>query len=276
MMTADPRDVGDKYALPTGSSDAARLDVIHEVYGPISRRGLEAAGVAEARRAADIGCGTGTVSRWLAERMGAGSRVDAIDISEDQLAVARQVSPAAGAGAIHHSVASAYEPSLPEASYDLAFIRLVLCHLKEPGRAIGAIAKLLRPGGRLVIIDMDMYSFLAMPPDAHHARWLERARDHQVNIGVDYAVGRRLHELMSESGLTTAFLAADQPIYNDGAGKQLWANTWRTALPNIVKAGSVDPNEGEELIAGLTAHTQRPDVWIAVPKMFAAVGRRDA
>ena len=69
--------VGDKYVLPTGSRDASRLDVIHEVYGPISFRGLEAAGIEGARRAADIGCGTGTMSRWLAQRMGAGSRVDA-------------------------------------------------------------------------------------------------------------------------------------------------------------------------------------------------------
>lgn len=101
--------IGDKYVLPTGAADAARLDVIHEVYGPISFRGLEAAGIGEAHRAADIGCGTGTMSRWLAERMGDGSKVDAVDISEDQLEVARTMQPAAGAGAITYSLASAYE-----------------------------------------------------------------------------------------------------------------------------------------------------------------------
>ncbi|MCB1487800.1 MAG: methyltransferase domain-containing protein [Bauldia sp.] len=266
--------VGDKYVLPTGSKDAARLDVIHEVYGPLSVRGLEAAGMEGVRRAADIGCGTGTMSRWLAERMGDGSTVDAIDISEDQLAVARTRQPAAGAGTITYSIASAYEPELPDAAYDIAFVRLVLCHLKEPHQAVAAMARLLKPGGRLVIVDMDMYSFLAMPPSEHYTRWLEGARVHQTNIGVDYAVGTRLHELLSDAGLETTYLAADQPIYNEGAGKNLWQNTWRNAVPYVVQAGSLTPAEGDDLIAGMASHDARPDVWIGVAKMFAAVGRK--
>ena len=198
-MTA-ANEVGDKYVLPTGGKDAARLDVIHEVYGPISIRGLEAAGMEGVWRAADIGCGTGTMSRWLAERMGEGSKVDAIDISEDQLAIARMTQPAASSGTITYSLASAYEPKLPNADYDIVFVRLVLCHLKEPDQAVGAMAKLLKPGGRLVIVDMDMYSFLAMPRSEHYQRWLEVARAHQHNIGVDYAVGARLHELLVRLG----------------------------------------------------------------------------
>jgi hypothetical protein len=62
-MTTAVNEIGDKYVLPTGVKDAARLDVINEVYGPISIRGLEAAGMEGVRRAADIGCGTGTMSR---------------------------------------------------------------------------------------------------------------------------------------------------------------------------------------------------------------------
>jgi SAM-dependent methyltransferase len=273
-MTTATEEVGDKYVLPTGEKDAARLDVIHQVYGPISIRGLEAAEMDAVRHAADIGCGTGTVSRWLAERIGAGAKVDAIDISEDQLNVARAVQPAAGAATITYSVASAYDTGLPDAAYDIVFVRLVLCHLKNPDDAVAAMARLLKPGGRLVIVDMDMYSFLAMPPSEHYRRWLERARDHQRNIGVDYAVGIRLHELLSGVGLETTFLAADQPIYNGGSGKHLWETSWRSALPYVVKAGSVTPEEGAELIAGMAAHDARPDVWIAVAKMFAAVGRK--
>lgn len=273
-MTTAANTVGDNYVLPTGHKDAARLDVIHEVYGPISIRGLEAAGVEGARRAADIGCGTGTVSRWLASRMGRAAQVDAVDISEEQIAVARQAEPSSDAGQISYGIASAYEPGLPEGQYDIAFIRLVLCHLKEPERAVAAMARLLRPGGRLVLVDMDMFSFLAMPPNEHYQRWLEHARNHQRNIGVDYAIGRRLHELLSGAGLATRFLAADQPIYNSGAGKHLWPSTWRNALPFVMKAGSITQAEGDALMAGMAAHAERPDVWIGVAQMFAAVGTK--
>lgn len=272
MASTTTQDAGDKYVLPTGASDAARLDVIHDVYGPISIRGLEAAAVGEARSAADIGCGTGTVSRLLAERMGKGSIVDAIDISEDQLAVARNVKSAPGASTINYSVASAYEPGLAEGQYDLVFVRLVLCHLKEPKKAVVAMAKLLKPGGRLVAVDMDRYSTRAMPPSEHYERWLQAS--HHSKIGVDFSVGYRLHDLMSDAGLRTTFLAADQPIYNTGPGKRLWENTWRNALPQFVRAGAVTQEDGEAMIAGIAAHNARPDVWIAVAKMFAAVGRK--
>ena len=272
-MTA-VEDVGDKYVLPTGTKDATRLDTIHEVYAPISYRGLEAAGIAGARRAADIGCGTGTMSRWLAERMGEGSAVDAVDISEDQLAIARMTQPAAGSGTITYSLANAYDPELPNAQYDIVFVRLVLCHLKEPDKAVAAMARLLKPGGRLVVVDMDMYSFLAMPPTEHYERWLEGAYAHQQKIGVDYAVGKRLPELLGGADLKTIFLAADQPIYNSGPGKHLWEDTWRNALPNLIAAGSAEPVEGAEAIAGMAAHDARRDVWIAVAKMFAGVGRK--
>ena len=268
------KEVGDNYVLPTGSADKARLDVIHEVYAPVSIRGLEAAGMDGARRAADIGCGTGTMSRWMAARMGSGSAVDAIDISEDQLAVARGVPAAAGSGTITYRLASAYDPELPEGQYDLAFVRLVLCHLKEPDKAVAAMARLLKPGGRLVLVDMDLYSVLPMPASEHYQRWLDGARTHQRNIGVDYAIGTRLHDLFSGAGLETAFIAADQPIYNGGSGKHLWENTWRVALPYLVKAGSMTEAEGAEVIGGIAAHNARPDVWIGVAKMFAAVGRK--
>jgi SAM-dependent methyltransferase len=271
---SDMKEIGDKYVLPTGSSDKARLDVIHEVYAPVSIRGLEAAGIDGAKRAADIGCGTGTVSRWIAARMGEYSVVDAIDISEDQISVARGIPAAAGSGTISYRVASAYDTQLPDGQYDIAFVRLVLCHLKEPEKAVASMAQLLRPGGRLVMVDMDLYSTLPMPPSDYYQRRLKVAREHQRNIGVDYAIGTRLHELLSSADLKTVFLAADQPIYNTGSGKLLWENTWRSSLPSLVKAGSVTQADGDDMIAGIAAHNARPDVWIGVAKMFAAVGQK--
>lgn len=153
-MTSTPvSEIGDKYVLPTGTDDAARLDVIHAVYGPVSIKGLEAAAVSTAARVADIGCGTGTVSRWMAARMGASGRVDAIDIAPEQIEVAKAAPVNAGSAAIHYQVGSAYEPGLPENAFDVVFCRLVLCHLKEPQKAVVQMAKLLKPGGRLVLVE---------------------------------------------------------------------------------------------------------------------------
>ena len=97
-MTSQPPDpVGDNYVLPTGQEDKSRLDLIHAVYGRASELGLHAAAISGVSRAADVGCGTGTVSRWMAERMGASGRVDAIDIAPEQIDVAKTSAIAPGA-----------------------------------------------------------------------------------------------------------------------------------------------------------------------------------
>jgi SAM-dependent methyltransferase len=75
------RRVGDDYVLPTGPDDKSRLDLIHAVYGPISLQALDAARIGDATRVADIGCGTGTIARWMAQQIGPGGGVvSAVDV----------------------------------------------------------------------------------------------------------------------------------------------------------------------------------------------------
>ena len=267
--------VGDKYVLPTGQNDAARLDVIHAVYGAVSERALAQAAVGSAGRVADVGCGTGTVSRWMAAHMGPAGRVDAIDISPDQLDVAKSITAAADASPVHYQVGSAYEPGLAESAYDIVFCRLVLCHLQDPQKAVAQMARLLRPGGRLVLVDMDLRDTFTMPHCEYYPAYIkECVIPYQTKIGVDYSVGLKLPQLLLDAGLRTDFVTADQPLFRDGPGKHLWEKTWTFALQRAVPEGVLTMDRGMELIAGMERHTASPDVWVAVAKMFAAVGTK--
>ena len=269
------RRVGDDYVLPTGRDDKSRLDLIHAVYGPISLQALETARIGDATRVADIGSGTGTVARWMAGRIGPGGSVDAIDVAEEQVVIARSVPALPGAAPIRYHVGSAYEPGLPARAHDVVFCRLVLCHLQDPARAVAAMADLLVPGGRLVLVDMDMRDTFTMPPSAFYESCLaEVAFPYGAHVGVDYAVGVRLPELMSGAGLVTESVVADQPIFREAPEKHLWERTWAVAFPRAVEAGLVTADRSDELIAGAERHTTNPDVWVAVAKMFAVVGRK--
>ena len=269
--------VGDDYVLPTGEDDESRLDLIHAVYGSVSVKGLEAARIGEASRVADIGCGTGTVSRWIAQRIGPAGRVDAIDIAPEQVDIARSTPASPGTAQIEYHVASAYEPALPEHAFDIVFARLVLCHLQEPGKAVAQMAKLLNDGGRLVLVDMDMRTAFTMPPCSVYETVInDFAFPFGAQIGVDYAIGVRLHELMLDAGLTTEFITADQPIYRDGPEKHLWERTWAAALPRVAEAGLLTAQQGEALMTAAERHTESRDVWVAAAKMFAAVGAMPA
>src|SRR5436190_1149938 len=82
--------VGDSYVLKTGEAGARRLELLDRVYGPETRRVLSQIGIPRGGRAADIACGTGTTTAWLAKAVGPDGDVTAVDISVDQLKLATQ------------------------------------------------------------------------------------------------------------------------------------------------------------------------------------------
>jgi ubiquinone/menaquinone biosynthesis C-methylase UbiE len=99
--------------------------------------------------ALDVGCGTGFLSLELAAR---GHRVTGIDFAPEMLALAKGKAAEAGA-AIRFEEADAEQLPFAAASFDLVMTRHVLWTLPHPEAAIGEWIRVLRPGGRLAVID---------------------------------------------------------------------------------------------------------------------------
>jgi ubiquinone/menaquinone biosynthesis C-methylase UbiE len=97
----------------------------------------------------DLGCGTGTLSVLLAE---AGHRVRGTDLSPAMVERAR--AKAAGAGLeVGFEVGDAAAPPYDAASADVVLCRHVLWALPDPSAALARWMTLLRPGGRLVLVE---------------------------------------------------------------------------------------------------------------------------
>jgi ubiquinone/menaquinone biosynthesis C-methylase UbiE len=99
--------------------------------------------------ALDIGCGTGFLSLELAAR---GHRVTGIDFAPEMLALAKEKAVSAGAS-IRFEEADAENLPFATGSFDLVMTRHVLWTLPHPEAAIGEWIRVLRPGGRLAVID---------------------------------------------------------------------------------------------------------------------------
>ncbi len=120
--------------------------------------------VAPDQKVADIGTGTGILALELA---GLGLHVVGIDRSEAMLDAARQkweFEQAASPGSIEFREGDAHALPLEADSVDAAFGHMVLHSLEQPRKAIEEMARILRPGGRAVLVD-----FL---PHDHH--WMEK------------------------------------------------------------------------------------------------------
>jgi len=121
-------------------------------------------------RVADLGCDTGSLA-WLAAELG--HSVDGVDFSEQMLAVAR--TKARASGEVRFVAGDAAAPPLPLGTFDVVLCRHVLWALPDPEAAVRAWAKLLRPSGRVVLIE-GFWSTGAGMPSRETVALLQRQR----------------------------------------------------------------------------------------------------
>ena len=132
------------FAGAAGAWDKLRA----EVYG--AGLGVEAllALVPDEWTVADLGCGTGAVAADLAPRV---RKVIAVDQSAEMLRAARRRVGRLRNVEIHEARLEALP--LPDAACDAALAVLVLSYLEDPAAALREAARILRPGGRLVVVE---------------------------------------------------------------------------------------------------------------------------
>jgi len=106
---------------------------------------------------ADIGAGTGYFARRFAQHAG---KVYAVDIDEKLLAIARSKAPAN----LQTILAVPDDPRLPPQSVDTIFFCDVLHHIENRAAYYAKLARILRPGGRIVVIDFYRKPLPVGPP----------------------------------------------------------------------------------------------------------------
>jgi len=155
----------------------------------------------------DLGTGTGRLLEVFAPlyRRGIG-----IDLSREMLAVARANLDEAGVSHAQVRQGDLLAPPVARDSFDLITIHQVLHYLDQPGLAIAEAARLLRPGGRLLIVDF-----------APHAHEFLREKDAHVRLGFS---SRQMAEWLAEAGLEQLESRDFAPVGDSSAGLtvKLW------------------------------------------------------
>jgi SAM-dependent methyltransferase len=269
----DPSTPG-QYALATGQAAAYRLRLLHSLYGPGTRRLLLAAGLRRGMRAADLGCGVGTVTALLSERVGPDGLVVGVDASGEQLASACGRLNGRGAN-VRFLEASATATGLPRGLFDLVYCRFLLIHLPEPERALAEMRALLKPGSTLVCEDGDLTSAGSEPPsalDAFAELWgrLGPAR------GVDYTLGRRLFQMVQAAGFPDPEVTFNQPVVARGETKRLLELSVAEAGPAFVEAGLVTAEGLERTLAEMRRLAEDGSVLAVMPRMAQVSARKPA
>jgi predicted methyltransferase len=104
-------------------------------------------------KVADIGAGTGYYSWRMAQRVGAGGTVYAVDIQPEMIKLLEEQMSRRGAANVKAVLGTSTDPGLPPAGIDLALMVDVYHELEYPYEMLAAIVRALKPGGRLVFVE---------------------------------------------------------------------------------------------------------------------------
>ena len=154
-------------------------------------------GLAQGERLLDVGCGLGEAALALAQDLGDDGEVVGIDVSERMLRVARSNASAAPCR-VRFTVGDASALDEPDDSFDAARSERTLQWLADPAAAVAEMVRVVRPGGRVSLIDTDWSTFAIDVGDEALAALVRdgmRTERHRPSN-----VGRRLHDLVGAAG----------------------------------------------------------------------------
>jgi arsenite methyltransferase len=132
-----------------------RLEAIYNTRDVLRRRRLvhEALGAARGDRVLDVGCGPGFFVSELLDRVGPEGAVVGVDGSPEMLAAAARRCEGHANVAFHEADATALP--VADGAFDRVLCVQVLEYVAEPDAALAELRRALRPGGRLVVWDID-------------------------------------------------------------------------------------------------------------------------
>lgn len=185
-------------------------------------------GLSGAFRILDLGCGTGEITRRLADRYPQ-AQIVGIDILEGNLAIARR-----GNGAyeerVRYEAGDAFALAHEAASFDLVVCRHMSQAVPDFAAVLDEITRVLKPGGWLHLLSED-YAMLRMPRGARDPDrfWVDTALPYLESIGCDGRIGRHTPPLVEQRGYTG--LAVDYVVVDTiRVSRDVFANilvAWR-------------------------------------------------
>jgi len=200
-------------------SELRRLQLREQVMDPITRIIVADRGLSSSWRCLELGAGTGSVARWLAERCRQG-RVVATDLDVRHLEPLRELN----VDVLRHDVVG---DDFPGQSFDLIHARSLLANVPERDTVLQKIVRWLAEGGWAVIEEPALILHDSSPYPEFRRLLEAYERALMISHGCDVRWARRLPLLLHDAGLREVGMQPTLQLVGDGG---IAEQVWRTAL----------------------------------------------
>jgi len=249
-----------------------RLTALESLFDPAARRLLAGLGVRDGWHCLEVGCGAGSVARWLADRVGERGRVVATDLDPRHV-------DGQGRANLEVRTHNIVTDPLDDAAFDLIHARAVLVHLPDRQQVLKRLVGALLPGGWLLIEDVDFggatssmlaqYVIAPDPAPAAMDRLYQAIAAVFAAKGADPSFGTRLTGALAGAGLTGVGAELHAPVVSGGS--EQWTRGSIDQLAGPLIGTGLTSAEDVELFLAVSAH---PDTYYLPPLMVSAWGQR--
>ena len=234
-------------------------------------------------RLLDVGCGPGTITIDLAERVAPGE-VLAIDAEAGVLEQAQAAADERGVpGTLRFAEGDAYDLrrfglDITDDTFDVVHAHQVLQHLTDPVAALTEFRRVLKPSGIVAVRDSDYSACILSPLTPGLVRWGELIHDLGASLGAQPDAGRFLPAWVRAAGFSDLRVSSSTWTYADEEHRRWWGDLWaeRTLASSfadlVVERGLSDRDELDRVSAAWRAWTEEPD-GVAVIVAVEVLGR---
>jgi ubiquinone/menaquinone biosynthesis C-methylase UbiE len=244
----------DGYVLARTSAEYQRLRQQARLWEQVTAQVLDRVGINAGMRCLDVGCGPGEVMRLVAERVGATGRVTGLDNDGRIGREAVEVLRATVAGQFEFIQADAETTGEPPGGpFDLVYARLLLFHLSDPVAMLRKMYAWTRPGGVLLVQDLDFHPMDIVPRPATWAEFENVMFGVFDRAGRDTRIGLKLPLHFAAAGV-------GEPDGTDVAGQLLplaeigglFQAVYESMQPAGLRLGLTTEDAGQAFIAEIT------------------------
>jgi ubiquinone/menaquinone biosynthesis C-methylase UbiE len=267
--------VAEGYILGDQDSEIARLEIQATLFEPLTKQTLLNAGLKKGMSCIDIGCGSGSVTRLMANMVGKTGRVVGVDIDNRYLQYCnRSITSRHNIEFIYDDICKSRLDS--KERFDIAYSRFMFHHLTDRRGAVRSMKRLTKKGGVIMIQDLDHApgSWLCYPEN----KVVNTLRNVYVALikkgGGDPVVGRKLYKLLIEESLNAnvdcyspCILMGQEPYSSLG---------WQLAesiKPQILEHGLQSEQEYAKMYEGLRTLAKDKGSFVTYSRLFSVLGR---
>ena len=220
-----------------------------------------------------VGCGPGVILRAVTN-LDSSIRATGIDVSELRLQQAQEKNR--GNSRVQFVCGDAQSMEFQSSSFDLVYCRMLLQYLKEKERAVSEMARVCKPGGTVLLQDLDGQLLWHYPDDPEVQRTLEKVVTALAATGFDPFVGRKLFWLAQHAGLTNIDVQVE--CYHLIAGEadqhilRQWEMKLEIARPQLSRILGSE-TEAKEQSRAFLEFLRRPDT-LTYSTVFTVAGEK--